>query len=428
MPTEPSDFFVRGSRFARRELLALAPAACALIFGCERGRPDAPDAPERQAGNETRADPAAPGDVTLFLCGDVMTGRGLDQILRHPSEPTLHEPAASSAEAYVRLAESAHGPVPRLAPPTYPWGDALAELSRADVRIANLETSVTASDDWQPKGINYRMHPENVDCLTAAKLDVCVLANNHVLDWGPRGLDETLRTLERAGIATAGAGRDLEGARAPALIDRGRLGRILVFAFGAASSGIPPAWSATASRAGVQLLEDISARSAADAIAELRRIRRPGDLTVASIHWGSNWGYHVPRSHRELAHALVDSGFDVVHGHSSHHAIGIEIHRDRPIFYGCGDFLSDYEGIGGHEEYRDDLPLGYFASFDRASGRLVRLEMTPFRLRRFRLERAPKDDARWLANVLGREGARFGTTVELRADGRLHVGWPSCPT
>ena len=98
---------------------------------------------------------------TLFLCGDVMTGRGIDQILRHPSRPVLYERAVTSALEYVGLAEHAHGPIPRRVDPTYVWGVALEELERRRpaARIINLETSITTHEDAAPKGINYRMHP-----------------------------------------------------------------------------------------------------------------------------------------------------------------------------------------------------------------------------------------------------------------------------
>jgi len=124
-------------------------------------------------------------DVTLFLCGDVMTGRGIDQILRHPCEPRLHESYLADANDYVRLAEGVSGPIPRSVDDAHIWGDALDEFARMrpDMRIVNLETAVTQSEDWLPKGINYRMHPANVGCLEAAAIDCCVLANNHVLDW-----------------------------------------------------------------------------------------------------------------------------------------------------------------------------------------------------------------------------------------------------
>jgi Bacterial capsule synthesis protein PGA_cap len=140
--------------------------------------------------------------IRLFLCGDVMTGRGIDQVLPHPTDPTLHEPYIGDARYYVERAESVNGVIPRPVEFDYIWGDALAELDRAgvDLRIINLETSITSSEDyWRDKEIHYRMHPRNIDCITAARIDCCCLANNHVLDWGYDGLAETLRTLDAQG-------------------------------------------------------------------------------------------------------------------------------------------------------------------------------------------------------------------------------------
>lgn len=141
--------------------------------------------------------------VLLMLAGDVMTGRGIDQILAHPGPPGLLESHVGDAREYVRLAEAVNGPVPAPVAPSYIWGDALAEMERAapDLRIVNLETAVSADGEaWPAKGVHYRMNPANVDCLQAAHLDCCVLANNHVLDWGRSGLEDTLRSLRGAGL------------------------------------------------------------------------------------------------------------------------------------------------------------------------------------------------------------------------------------
>ncbi len=369
--------------------------------------------------------PATP--VTLFLCGDVMIGRGIDQILAHPGDPQLYEAFASSARAYVDIGERANGPIPRAVGPDYVWGDALAEFDRIRpaARIANLETAITASDTpWEGKGINYRMHPANVACLAAAKLDCCVLANNHVLDWDRQGLADTLAALRDAGIRTAGAGADASAAAAPAVLETGGGSRVLVFACATTDSGVPREWAARAGCPGVNLLEDLSERSA-DAIARrIRAFARDGDLVVVSVHWGGNWGYRVGSEQRAFAHRLVDSGVvHAVHGHSSHHPRPLEVYRHRPILYGCGDLLNDYEGIGGHEAYRPELALMYFPSFDAASGRLLRLALVPLRIRRFRLERAAAQDARWLQDTLSRQGEAFGTRVERDAGGDLLVSW-----
>ncbi len=354
---------------------------------------------------------------TLCLLGDLMLGRGIDQILPRPGDPELRERYVKSAKDYVALAEGASGAIPRPVGFDYVWGEALAAFEPAQIRIANLETSVTTSRDYAPKGINYKMNPLNVGCLSAAGIDCCVLANNHVLDFGEEGLTETLETLEKAGLRSAGAGRGREEAEAPAAIPVGARGRVLVFAFAATTSGVPRAWAAAEKRPGVALLPDISRKTAAAIAERLTMVRRAGDIAVASIHWGGNWGYEIGAEETSFAHALVErGGFDLVHGHSSHHPKAIEIWGGKPILYGCGDFLNDYEGIEGYEEFRGDLRAAYLPRFEQASGRLVDFPLIPFRIRRFRLERASREEAAWLSRTLDRESARFSTRVFLCED------------
>lgn len=237
------------------------------------------------------------------MCGDVMTGRGIDQVLAHPCDPNLHEDYVASAEDYVGLAEQANGPIPRRAEAAYVWGVALDELDRMrpDVRIINLETAITRSDDYARKGINYRMSPENADCLSAAAIDCCVLANNHVIDWGRSGLLDTLAALERLNIKVAGAGRNAFEAAAPAMLDLADKARILVFSFGAVTSGIPRSWAATPDNPGVNLLTRLSEADALRAAEYILSIKRPDDLIVVSVHWGSNWGYKIPAEQQLFA-------------------------------------------------------------------------------------------------------------------------------
>jgi poly-gamma-glutamate synthesis protein (capsule biosynthesis protein) len=355
-----------------------------------------------------------------------MTGRGIDQVLPHPGDARLYEPYIRDARGYVQLAERANGAIARPVDFGYVWGDALAVLTQAmpDARIINLETAVTRSDEyWPGKGINYRMNPDNIACISAAHIDCCVLANNHVLDWGYSGFADTLRTLQAAGLSTAGAGRNRQQAEAPAIIEVAGEGRVMVFAFGATSSGIPRAWAATRTRPGINLLPDFSPATVRHIADQVAAVKRPGDIAVASIHWGGNWGYTIPDQHRSFAHRLIDTaGIDVIHGHSSHHPRGIEVYRDKLIIYGCGDFLNDYEGIHGYEEYRGDLALMYLAELEPRSGRLAGLEMVPLQMRQFSLHHASEQDARWLADTLQREGAALDTRVERRGDNVLVLG------
>ncbi|MBK9263189.1 MAG: CapA family protein [Polyangiaceae bacterium] len=355
-----------------------------------------------------------------------MTARGIDQILPCPSEPWLCEPYMHDAREYIKLAERANGPIARPVDFGYVWGDALEQWAKhaPDVRIVNLETSITTSNDACPKGINYRMHPNNVPCLLAANIDCCALANNHVIDWGLVGLADTLASLHDARIATAGAGRNRDEAESPAILELPGRCRVLIFSYGSVTSGVPLDWEAGAESPGIAVLENLGQDTIERVKTRILAAKRPGDIVIVSIHWGDNWGYDISRREMTFAHALVDeAGVDVIHGHSSHHPKPIEVHSGRPIFYGCGDFLNDYEGIHGHEEYRSDLTLMYFVRIEVPTGKLIAMTMVPLCMRRFRLERATRSDARWLAEASSREGSRFGTRVVLGKEDTLVLEW-----
>jgi poly-gamma-glutamate synthesis protein (capsule biosynthesis protein) len=373
---------------------------------------------------DTAARPSsASAPITLFMCGDVMTGRGIDQALPRPSDPRLYESYVKNATRYVELAQSVSGPFPTRVDFSYPWGDALDELDRVmpDIRIINLETAVTASNHyWKGKGINYRMHPENVPCIKAAKIDCCVIANNHVLDWGYAGLEDTLAALEHVSVKSAGAGKTIAEAAAPAVMNVNGKGRVLVLAYALPTAGVPRDWAATNSRPGVNFLADLSHKTARRITAQVRKVKHQGDIVVASVHWGGNWGYDIPDEQRNFSHWLIDeAGVDVIYGQSSHHPKSIEVYDGRPIVYGCGDFLNDYEGISGYEGYRGDLVLMYLVTMQPWSGKLVRFEMAPFQIKRFRLNHVSREDARWLESTMNRECARFGGHVALSETGRL---------
>lgn len=193
------------------------------------------------------------------------------------------------------------------------------------------------------------------------------------------------------------------------------------------SSGIPPEWAATARRAGVAYV-DTPGGPAARALAErVRAEKRPGDVAVVSVHWGSNWGYGVPSDRAAFARALVDAGADVVHGHSSHHARPPELYRGKLILHGCGDFVDDYEGIGGYERYRDDLRPLYLAALDPDTGRLESLRITVFRPLALRLRRAPAEDAAWLRELLERTGRGLRTAGAGGDGGGDPASWTFVP-
>jgi poly-gamma-glutamate capsule biosynthesis protein CapA/YwtB (metallophosphatase superfamily) len=135
----------------------------------------------------------------------------------------------------------------------------------------------------------------------------------------------------------------------------------------------------------------------------------------------------VEPDHMEFAHALIDeANVDIIHGHSSHHVKGIEVYKKKLILYGCGDFIDDYEGIEGYEWFRGDLGLMYFPSVDPKSGELRSMVMTPTQMKKLRVNRVTdRQDLSWFVYTLNREGKKFGTGVQLDANNRLKLLFPS---
>lgn len=380
--------------------------------------------PADDKGSESTSKTGASA-LTLFLCGDVMTGRGIDQVLPYSVSPELKERFVKDAREYVKLAEKKHGEIPGEVSYKYIWGDALKILSQAntDVRIINLETAVTTNIEyWPRKGVHYRMHPKNTPLFKTAGIDVCILGNNHVLDFGYAGLRETLNSLHEGGIKTAGAGINRNRSSEPAIINTNS-GRLLIFSYGSTTSGVPGTWEASQSEAGVNLLTDLTKETSRQIIDTVERYRKPKDRVLISIHWGSNWGYQIPPAQKEFAHRLIDEGAaDIIHGHSSHHPKGIEVYKKRPIIYGAGDLINDYEGIGGRAKYRDDLSLMYFPKLD-ASGVLQSLKMKPMHIKQFQLGQATEEETEWLTDMLDRECNKLGSSVNLQPDGYLELKW-----
>jgi poly-gamma-glutamate synthesis protein (capsule biosynthesis protein) len=234
-----------------------------------------------------------------------------------------------------------------------------------------------------------------------------------------RGLDDTLAALTQAGLRWAGAGRDTDEAARPTALHLPGDRRVVFLSGGMESSGLPRPWAAGTERPGVSFVPDLSNRAAAATAARACELKRPGDIAVVSLHWGSNWGYQLSAAQVRFARRMIDSGVDVVFGHSSHHPRPLEVYRRKLILYGCGDAINDYEGIRGHEAYRHDLRLLYLASIDADSGQLTFLRLLPMQARNMRLQNASTADTEWLQSALEYTSRQFSTRLDREAGGTL---------
>ncbi|GIU54429.1 CapA family protein [Arthrobacter sp. NicSoilC12] len=302
--------------------------------------------------------------------------------------------------------------------PAYPWGDTLAVLKQADVRIANLECVLAAGGEPEPgKIFHFRSDPKNVASLLAAGIDVVSLANNHVLDFGQDAFGEMLPALDGCGILHAGAGPDLEGARRPAVW---RVGAVAVGII--AFTDNEPGWEAGTAAPGVYYVpvDDVSVDDAGrrggtrlDGLLELvARTKARVQVLIVSAHWGGNWGYDVPAGHQALARDLIEAGADVVFGHSPHIFRGVGIHRNRPIIYSAGDFIDDY-AVDPVE--RNDQSFVFMLDTDAGAPRTLRLYPTIIAGFQARLARG---SAPGIAARMQRLSGQLGTLGYWNASGR----------
>ncbi len=345
---------------------------------------------QAENGSAENAHPAAaqaPGDqgavksVTLAFVGDVMLGRAVN----------------------VKIAER---------PPEVFWGDVLAILRSADAVFANLECAITEHERrWsrRRKMFHFRADPAAADVLAAANIRFVSLANNHVLDFEEQGLFDTLRRLDAAGIEHAGAGRNLDEAMRPAMINVGgfKVGVISITdnePLFAAKPGRPGTYY-TEIRADPDTLTPIAERAA--------QLRAEGaDLVVLSAHWGPNMVPEPPPRFRRFARAVLASGVDLFHGHSAHVFQGVEVRGGGLILYDTGDFLDDYIV---DPELRNDWSFVFLVEAD--SQGLRRLRMIPVKLGFARVDLAAGVESEAIIKLMQERSAGFGTPLAATAEG-----------
>jgi poly-gamma-glutamate synthesis protein (capsule biosynthesis protein) len=301
----------------------------------------------------------------------------------------------------------------RQRPVTAVWGDLLDRLRGLDGLLVNLECCISdRGRRWERtrRAFHFRASPGWArDALDRAGVDCCVLANNHVLDFGEVALIDTLEHLDGAGIARAGAGRSREEAFAPAGFEAGGTAVAVV-----SLTDNSPEYAATATRPGTAYVEmdaeDPDTRDAVgDALSEARGT--DPDLIVASLHWGPNMVAEPPPEFRAVARWLVDQGVDVVHGHSAHVFQGIEVYDGRPILYDTGDFVDDY---AVDDRLRNDR--SFLFELTVRDGALAELRLVPTEIDDFAVHVAGGEAAAWSRERMRSLSAAFGTDFEREGD------------
>jgi poly-gamma-glutamate capsule biosynthesis protein CapA/YwtB (metallophosphatase superfamily) len=347
----------------------------------------------------------------------VMLGRLVNEVMKHAFKDDTHYAYARKligVKSGIRLGEGEGVSW------EYPWGDTLKLFKNVDCRIINLETSVTTWEHKYPnKVFNYRMHPGNIEALKAANVDYCSLANNHIIDYGMAGMNDTVLTLKAAGINFAGAGTNLEAAMRPALLSvRGKTFAIFSFSDHGCceyKDGHRDMWAAEKDQPGFNFIDVDNYKFSEDPL-NLRTVLtapkrdKQADAVIFSVHWGPNYAWMPSDAIVRLAHFLIDEcGVDIIHGHSAHHIQGIEIYKGKPIIYGCGDFVDDY---AVDEHYRNDNGMAYVVNLDPATLALHSLHLYPTVIDGFQAKLAKGESYEWIVNTMQRLCHKLKTKVE----------------
>lgn len=239
-----------------------------------------------------------------------------------------------------------------------------AEIAGASAVAVNLEAPVTnARGETAKSGPSLRADPQVLEKIRQHGIDTLFLANNHIMDSGPQGLDDTMRTCEQVGIRAVGAGANLEQARKVlTLVVQGvRIGIINV--------GEEEFGAARADRVGYHGLDVIEC-------ARLVKLARTScDIVIVSLHGGLEY-FALPRPGlRNACRFFVEQGAAAVVCHHTHVSSAYEVYEGRPIFYGVGNFVFD------NDCGRSDWELGFFVKFciDSVAKAVSSFELLPFR-------------------------------------------------
>jgi poly-gamma-glutamate capsule biosynthesis protein CapA/YwtB (metallophosphatase superfamily) len=280
--------------------------------------------------------------INIKAVGDIVLGRGVEYHLKDQSKDY-----------------------------TYPFKNIADVLRSGDIVFGNLEVPMTDSEKGLDPGGKYVIKSEKkaAEGIKYAGFNVLNLANNHIMDYYERGLFDTMDTLEKHEIMYCGAGKNLDEARLPAIMEVNGA-TIAVLGYTDMSEyfykGNPMIkFAAESNKSGVAPREY-------ESIAEdIEKLHKTADIIIISLHWGVEDSFEVTKEQIEFAHKLIDHGADIILGHHPHKFQGIEIYKEKPIIYSMGNFIFDQNDPLKQESF--------IVNMDFIDNKLASLELLPIR-------------------------------------------------
>lgn len=221
----------------------------------------------------------------------------------------------------------------------YPFRKVAPILKKADMAFANLETPVSIRGKAAEKTFAFRSKPDTLKGLVYAGIDGVTIANNHILDYGPQAMLDTITHLNRQKIGYTGAGRTVDEAFKP-YVQQINGKKIAVLGV---SRVLPHnSWIAGKNHPGAA-----SAYTPEPMLSHIKKSAKTNDYTIVYIHWNQEFADNPEEESRKLAKRMIDAGADIIIGSHSHTLMGIEYYKNKPIYYSLGNFVFNRSTRGG---------------------------------------------------------------------------------
>lgn len=207
-----------------------------------------------------------------------------------------------------------------------PW------FRQADINMINLEHPITTFGDKEEKEYTFKMAPGYLELLQMQNINLVNAANNHIYDYGPRGIDDTMHYLDSIHVAYVGIGKSLQEAREP-----------VIFTIKGKRLGFLGYFGGTGQFAATDTTSGIAPRYRSYILSDIRELKDKVDFVIVSFHWGIENERYPEEWQVELAGSCIDAGADLIIGHHPHILQGIKRYKKGVIAYSLGNFI-----FGGH--------------------------------------------------------------------------------
>lgn len=288
--------------------------------------------------------------------------------------------------------------------PEYPWKGTTAIFKNASILMGNQEVPFSNRGSvYTEKTWILRANPRTVDSLVLAGFDILTLANNHIMDYGPVALQDTLAALDKAKIARTGAGMNLNEARQPAFFTTPDG---VKFAFLSYSLTYPELFWASSTRPGTPKGDP------AFFIPDIKKAKLSADHVIVSFHWSNELNYYPKAYQKNYGRLCIDAGASVVLGHHPHVLQGIEVYKGGLIAYSLGNFV-----FGSYsKKVKDSIILEIACGKDE----LIQAKIYPINVLNPEVQFQPRlrqgADAQRLLNDMRTYSSQFKTVIESQGD------------